>query len=524
MSREWWGLGAVLAATFMTQVDGFVVNVASPSIQRDLGAGFDQVQFVGAAYVIAFGALLVTGARLGDRVGHRGVFLWGVAGFTATSLLCGVAPSADLLIAARFLQGATAAFMAPQVLAIIRATVPDEERRATAISVYGVVIGLGVICGIAGGGVLVDLDLFGWGWRPVLLVNVPVGLGILALGRLLPGAPHRVLPGGAAGAPGAVAGAPGAAAGAPHKLDLVGAALTSVALPALLVPLVFDGPWWLWLGLPVAAVLGVVLVVQQRALHRAGGEPLFPPRVVTVPGMRLSLLTVLSLFATNSGLFLVFTYYLQTGLGLSPLTAGLVFVPLGFGFSLGSALNKRLGRRVAWPVPAIGCGLLSAVLVGAALATRLPSSAQPAALVVMIALAGFGQGLVVAPLVAGILSRVRPGEAGAASGMATTVTQFGLALGVAVVGAFYRAVLGATPGDAGVPFADHASAFTAVAVFLACTAGMTGLLGYRLHRLPAGLRPPDPLSHGTPTKSGEAVAEPEAAASVVASSTPRRTG
>lgn len=112
--RERLGLGALLAATFMTQVDGFVVNVASPSIQRDLDAGFDQIQFVGAAYVIAFGALMVTGARLGDRVGHRTVFLWGVAGFTLTSLLCGIAADADLLIVARFLQGATAAFMAPR--------------------------------------------------------------------------------------------------------------------------------------------------------------------------------------------------------------------------------------------------------------------------------------------------------------------------------------------------------------------------------------------------------------------------
>ncbi|MEJ2858234.1 MULTISPECIES: MFS transporter [unclassified Saccharothrix] len=502
MNREWLGLGAVLAATFMTQVDGFVVNVASPSIQRDLSAGFDQIQFVGAAYVIAFGALLVTGARLGDRVGHRTVFLWGVAGFTVTSLLCGIAPSADLLIVARFLQGATAAFMAPQVLAIIRATVPDEERRATAISVYGVVIGLGVICGIAGGGVLVDLDLFGLGWRPVLLVNVPIGVAILALGRVLPGG----------------------TAGAPHRLDLVGAALTSVALPALLVPLVFgaDGAGWLWLGLPLAAVVAAVLVVQQRALHRAGGEPLFPPRVVTVPGMPLSLLTVLSLFATNSGLFLVFTYYSQTGLGLSPLAAGLVFVPLGFGFSLGSAVTKRLSKRVSWPIAAVGCGILSAVLVGAALATRLPSSAQPVTLLVVIFLAGFGQGLVVAPLVAGILSRVQPGDAGAASGMATTVTQFGLALGVAVVGAFYRVVLGATPGDPGVPFGDHALAFTAASALLACTSGMTGLLGYRLHRPGAGLRPPDRLSHEVPTKTAEV--EPEAAAPVVVSSTQRRTG
>ncbi len=463
--REWLGLWTVLAATFMTQVDGFVVNVASPSIQVDLGAGFGEIQFVGAAYVVAFGGLLITGARLGDRVGHRRVFLWGVAGFTVMSLGCGVAPNAELLIVGRFLQGAAAAFMAPQVLSIIRATVVDAEQRARAVGVYGVVIGAGVVCGIAGGGVLVEWDVAGLGWRPVLLVNVPVGVVILLLGRLLPGG------GGDRGS----------------RLDVVGAVLTTVGLPALLVPLVFgpDGPWWVWLGVPVAVGVLGVLVVQQRRLVAVGGAPLFPPRVLAARGMRLSLVTVVSLFATNSGLFLVFTYYLQTGLGIAPLAAGLMFVPLGLGFAVASACHRWVAGRVRAPVPVLGCATVAVVLLGGAVVTGLPAGAQPVLLAVMIGLAGLGQGMVVPPLVAGILSRVGPADAGAASGMATTVTQVGLAVGVAVAGVWYRGVLGATPGDPGVPFTDHTTAFAATAVLLAALAAITSLLNARLHRLPA---------------------------------------
>lgn len=478
------GLGAVLAATFMTQVDGFVVNVASPSIQADLGAGFDHIQFIGAAYVVAFGALMITGARLGDRVGHRTVFLWGVAGFTLTSFLCGLAPNAELLIAARFLQGATAAFMAPQVLAIIRATVHDAERRAKVLGIYGVVIGLGVICGIAGGGFLVDLNIAGLGWRPVLLVNVPIGFAILALTRLLPAS----------------------RTGSSQKLDLVGALLTTVGLPALLVALILGpgGRWWLWLGLGLALAVFAILAAQQRELHKGGGDPLFPPRVVTARGMRLSLLTVLSFFATSAGLYLVYTYYLQTGLGIEPGAAGLMFVPLGFTFALGSAVCRRLGHRVRVSLPVAGTALVATVLYAGALIAQLPEAAQPPLLVVVISLAGFGQGLVVAPTVAGILSRVKASEAGAASGMATTVTQVGLAVGVAVAGVCYRSVLGATPGDPGIPFTDHAVAFTLAALLLAGMATTTSLLCARLHRLSA--RPSqEPAGAAAPVARKEAV-------------------
>jgi predicted MFS family arabinose efflux permease len=215
----------------------------------------------------------------------------------------------------------------------------------------------------------------------------------------------------------------------------------------------------------------------------------------------------MSLFATNAGLFLVFTYYLQTGLGIEPLAAGLMFVPLGVGFSLGSSANRRLGRHFRVPIPVVGCGVLAAVLLTGAVIAQAPASAQPPLLTVMIGLAGIGQGFVVTPLVSGILNRVSPADAGAASGMAATVTQLGLALGVAVAGTWYRTVLGATPGDPGVPAEDHATAFAAAAVLLALMATATSVLSARLHRLPA--EPAAPQPDPTPAEATTPVAAAE---------------
>jgi MFS family permease/uncharacterized membrane protein len=435
------GLHVLLAATFMGQVDGFVVSVASPSIQADLRAGFGEIQFVGAGYVLAFAAVLITGARLGDRFGRRRVFLVGVAGFTAASLLCGLAGSGSTLVVARFVQGAAAALMAPQVLAIMRATFTDPVERARAVGRYGVVVGLGVVAGVAGGGILSQLDLAGLGWRAVFLVNVPVGLSILVLGRTID-----------------------ESRGAAHRLDLVGAGLTMVALPAFLVPLIFWPQGWF--GLVVAAVAAVLFV------RRRPADPLFPPHVLVIPGLPTGLVTVGVFFAGNAGLFLVVTYYLQTGLRLEPLTAGLLLVPMGCGFMVGSALSAR--------VKAPGAVIVGGALLAVAAVAQLPTGLQPTLLTFLLCVVGIGQGFVAAPLVAQFLSRVAPEDAGAASGLAATVTQMGLAVGVAIAGTCYRVVLGGEPGTAA---GGHAGAFTATALLLAGLAAGTALLGARLRRL-----------------------------------------
>ncbi|WP_326613444.1 MFS transporter [Streptomyces scopuliridis] len=252
------GLAAILAATFMGQVDGFIVTVAAPSVQRDLPASFGQIQLIGASYVLACAAGLATGGRLGDRYGRRRVFLADIAVFTVASLLCGVAPNAEVLIAMRFVQGAAAAALIPQELALIRSIFLDETRLTRAISLYGVVLGLGVICGLAGGGFLVHWNPGGLGWRAVFLINVPIGLLILLLGRTITESKSSRAPG----------------------LDLAGAGLTAVGLPALLLPLVLGGEGWIWASPLVAVATILALVVQQRRVT----EPLYPRRVLTAPG------------------------------------------------------------------------------------------------------------------------------------------------------------------------------------------------------------------------------------------------
>lgn len=465
-TRDWVGLGVVLTSIFMGQVDGFIVNVASPTIQRDLPAGFDQIQLVGAVFVFAAAAVLVTGGRLGDRFGHRRMFLIGGAGFTIASLLCGLAPNAELLIAARFAQGVCAALQGPQVLAIVRNTFLDAAERGRAVGAYGVALGLGVIAGIGGGGVLTDLDVAGLGWRAVFLINVPVGMVLLALTPLTINESRSR-----------------AAVG----IDVTGVLLTAIAVPALLVPLIF-GPragWsgWIWVVAVVGVLALVLLARQQRGVVRRGGNPLYPGRVLATRGFPLSLTTVGVFFAGNAGLFLVFTYHLQTGLGLDAFAAGMMFMPLGVGFAIGSALSGRLAGRWGMRIPITGTAVNAVCLLIGAAATNTAPGFQQVVLTIMIGVLGLTQGLVVAPLIAGILGRITPDDAGAASGIASTVVQFGMAFGFSVTGVWYGIVLGGTPGAPGADLADQNAAFLAAALLLAAGSAVTSLLCWRLSRL-----------------------------------------
>lgn len=461
----------VLLAMFMSQIDMFIVNVAAPDIQADLHAGFGQLQFVIDGYVIAYAAGMVTGGRLGDRIGRKRVFQYGVVAFTLTSLLCALATSPATLIAARVLQGLSAAVMTPQVLSLIRSVFVHERDRARAIGAYGASIGAGVIAGLVGGGLLLDLDVAGLGWRMIFLINVPIGVAILA-----------------AAAP---AVSESRSAHLP-RLDIVGAVFTALLLPLVLVPLVLGAehgwPWWTYPCFALGAAGVVAFLRWERRTEAKGSDPLLPARLLRADGFPLSMGTVLLFFSGNAGLFLVLTYHLQSGLRMTPMAASLVFVPLGLGFIAASAACRKLAARFGIKVSVAGGLVMAAGLAAVPAVTGSDRGGQAVWLAVVMGVSGLGQGLVVAPLVDTVLSRVHPDDAGAGSGVLNTVTQAGMAFGVALIGALYRGFLGANPQSPG-PGADvddFARAFDLTACVLAALALGTALSAARLGR--AGTR------------------------------------
>src|SRR5579884_4106168 len=254
--RRWLTLAVVVTAAFLGTLDFFILNVALPSIGDDLHASPSHFQLVIAGYGLAYAVCLITGGRLGDILGRKRVFMAGVAGFTVASALCGCAPSADALVLARMLQGVAAALMFPQVLSIIQVTFPAEQR-GTAFGVYGVVQGAASFSGIVLGGLLVQADVFGLGWRPIFLVNLPLGVLTLLGGWLL---------------------IPESRSPTARRLDLGGVALASVALFLLVFPLV-EGreagwPWWAFACLAAAGPALLVFVAFERRVLRRGGSPL----------------------------------------------------------------------------------------------------------------------------------------------------------------------------------------------------------------------------------------------------------
>src|SRR5690606_30655120 len=254
--RRWFALAIVMTAAFMDLVDVTIVNIAIPTIQRDEGASFSQIQWITAGYALAFAAGLITGGRLGDIHGRKRIFLLGVGGFTLASALCGLAVNPEMLVASRILQGATASLMVPQVLSIVHATFPAHER-GKVFGLFGAIVGLGAVSGPLLGALLTEWNLFGLEWRPIFLINLPVGIAALNLGR-------RSIS--ASKAPRAL------------KLDLVGVGLVTLGLLMLLYPLTRGRElgWPLWGHLMMAGSLVVlaVLVAYERGKGARDGSPL----------------------------------------------------------------------------------------------------------------------------------------------------------------------------------------------------------------------------------------------------------
>ncbi|MET9176643.1 MFS transporter [Kitasatospora aureofaciens] len=447
-------LPVVLTATFMTALDTFVVNVAVPSVQADLGAGPAVVQWVMAGFGLAIAVGLVTAGRLGDRYGRRRVFALGLALFTLASAACGLAPTATALVGGRVAQGLAAALMGPQVLAILR-TAFSGPAQARAFARYGLTMGIGAVFGQLIGGLLIRADLLGLGWRSCFLINLPIGLAALAaVRRCLPESRSPQRPG----------------------LDPVGVLLVSVALTALVLPLI-QGPglhWPLWtvLCLATAAVLLAVFAVHQHRATTAQGAPLVDTRLFRSGAFRTGLLAQLAFWLGQASFFLVLALHLQLGRGLDALGSGLVFTAIGLGYLLTSNATHLVTARLGERRTITAGGLLMAVGLGLlALAAYDAGDASVWWLAPGLFVDGFGMGLVIAPVTTVSLAAVEPGLAGAAAGVVATVQQVGGAVGIALIGLVYY--------GAGDPAAAFGRSVTALAVLELVLVGLVGLLPRR---------------------------------------------
>ncbi|MCW5252761.1 MULTISPECIES: MFS transporter [unclassified Streptomyces] len=420
----------LLSAMFFAQFDFFVVNVAAPSMEESIHATSGQLELVVGGYAFAYAAGMITGGRLGDGFGHRRLFIIGTLAFGVTSLLCGLADTPAQLIVARLAQGLAGAVMVPPVLAVITAYFPDEKK-GRAMAWYGVAAGLGSIAGQVLGGALVASDFAGLGWRTIFLINVPFCL-LIALAAL------KVLPArtrlGRTG------------------LDPVGALGVSAALALLLVPLTTGHasgwPAWTWISMALALPFGAATLWYERSLAARGGNPVLVMSLFRSESFRSGVIAGVAFMIYFGSFMFTLTLLLQSGLGLDPLEAGLVFSPMGVLFTATSMVGGRLTARwgmnalvVSGGVTALGLALLALRLAAAGADTGLPW------IVFCLCLIGGGNGVVLPALFGAALTTVRPQDAGTASGILTTTQQFASAAGVAAVGALFFATAGKAPTD-----------------------------------------------------------------------------
>jgi EmrB/QacA subfamily drug resistance transporter len=425
-------LGVVLIGAFMILLDATIVNVAVPTIQRSLHAAYSQVEWVISGYALAYGLLLIPAGRAGDRIGHKKTFLAGLAGFTAASVLCGTSGSPAELVAWRVVQGAMAGIMNPPILAVIQAIFPPKER-GKAFGLYGAVAGVSTALGPLAGGLLIAWNLHGWDWRPIFLVNLPIGVIGFALALRLVPESH----------------------GKADRLDVIGIVLVSAAMLLLTYPLIqgqsAGWPAWTFGCLAAAPVVAAGFVFWERFVVRRGKTPLVNVSLFANRSFAAGTGVSLVYFAGFIGLLFVLSLYLQIGLGFSALRAGLTILPFAAGTFFGAAFSDPVARRIGRGVLILGSAVvaLGIAAVIAVIHAEGPSLAGVQLLPALL-IGGLGSGLVIAPNVDVVLSRIGWQDAGSASGVLNASQRLGQAIGVAVVGVAFFGSLGAggKPGDA----------------------------------------------------------------------------
>lgn len=424
---RWIAMATLLLAAFMELLDVTIVNVAIPSLQRDLHMTYATIQWMAAGYTLSFAVALVTGGRLGDIFGRKRIFMIGMSLFTVFSLLSGLAQSPEWLIEARLLQGLSAAMMMPQIMAYLVVLFNDQKERLMATGMYGGIAGLATVGGPLVGGILLENNVFGWDWRSIFFINIPVGIISLVLAwKFVPESqsPH------------------------PLKVDWLGMILLSGALLMLLFPLIqgreLDWPWWTFaLMASSLPVLGLFTWYENYKTKKDGSPlvilSLFKERVFLA-----GLVIFIFFFGAMGAYFLLATLFLQGGLGFTPLQSGLTNIPFSIGVMLGAGflvnvLVPKIGRN-ALILGALcliaGFGYLIYILnvVGADITGW---HMAPGYL-----LNGTGMGLVVASLFNFVLGGVTPSHAGSASGVLSTTQELGTSIGIAVIGVIFFSLIG----------------------------------------------------------------------------------
>jgi EmrB/QacA subfamily drug resistance transporter len=429
--RRWLTLTILLLAAFMNLLDVSIVNIAIPSIQRDLQASYADVQWALAGYTLAYALVLITGGRLGDTFGRKRLFLIGVTGFTIMSALCGAAQSPGQLIAFRVVQGAMGAIMVPQVLAVIQVIFPPAER-IKALAGFGVTAGLGTISGPLIGGLLIQHNLFGLDWRTIFLINVPVGIIAVAASAVLVRESR---------------------APSPPKLDPAGVGLVSAALLLLLYPLVqgrqLGWPTWTFVSMAASVPVFALFVWYERGKERRDGSPLVPMRLFGERGFSAGMAIAVTFFMGIASFGLVLTLFLQLGLGFTPLHAGLTFLPFSVGVLISSGAAARLAPRFGRGVTMAGALIIAAGMAGIIATTHHYGPAVTTwELVPSLVGVGLGLGAVIAPLADVVLARVPKQDAGAASGVFNTGLQLGNSIGIALIGVIFFGIIGSQSGPA----------------------------------------------------------------------------
>ena len=457
--RRWLALPVLLTGAFLPILDFNVVNLALPAIRQDLGASSSEVQFVISAYAATYAVFLITGGRLGDLFGRRRMFLLGVAGFTIASVLCGVAWSPVILVAGRILQGLMATMMAPQVLASIRVLFPPAEQ-ARALGFYGATFGLANICGQFLGGVLVSAHPFGFAWQAIFLINVPIGLAAFTGGLLFLGdsRPREA-----------------------QKLDVGGVILLSLALGLLVYPLIEgrEAGWPAWItGMLATSPVALVAFVRFEArLSARGGDPLVALHLLRSSAFAVGLVMALAFYMLSS-FYLTFAVYLQSGLHMSPLAAGLATLPFATGFFVSSLVSSHVVQRLGVLALTLGFAL-QVVGFGAVMLSVGGIVPQPPE--IGLVCAGLGFGIVMPSIIRAVVGSIDQLHAGLASGIMISTFQIGAALGVAIISGIFYSALGPRPDpDA------YAHAFT---LALGCNVALLALGGWLSLWLPGERQP-----------------------------------